>query len=394
MFMNFKNIFNILTASDKLAVVDYRTNKTLTYKDLIDRSTELSNSMTAGQVIKFDTDDSVEFIVWFFAALKAKAVFCFAEIELPKDHDLAFVMRTSGTTGSPKPVYHTHTKICKILQTTCAKIPRNNDRVLIVASLSHMNGLLNVLVSLYCNHTIYTTKQFDVDVIKECIQTNNITKIITVPTVFEYLLTKEFFNTSVTNIRVASSLCKVELLQRIRKAFTNSKIFNCYGIMEIGPGLFGFHPRGISIPDGSVGYPLSNHEYKIVDGILQIKTPFDKDFRITNDLFSIDKDGFYYCHGRADDLFKCGGYTINPIEIETEVEKLQGIIKAVVIPIADDIKENKPICIIVGDVETNDINRQLNLEEYKKPRKYIKVDNLPLNTAGKVDRKKLKRDYE
>jgi long-chain acyl-CoA synthetase len=389
-----KNIFNILTASDKLAVVDYTTNKSITYNDLINRSTELSKDMTSGQIVKFDADDSIEFIVWFFAALKAKAVFCFAEIEPSKDNDLAFLMSTSGTTGNPKPIYHTHTKICKILETTCVKIPRDIDRVLIVASPSHMNGLLNLLVSLYCNHTAYITKRFDVDAVRECIQKNNITKIVTVPTVFEYILTKEFFNTSVTNIRVASSLCKVELLQRIRKAFINSKIFNSYGIMEIGPGLFGFHPRGLSIPDGSVGYPLPNYEYKIVDGILQLKTPFDKEFRITNDLFTVDKDGFYYCHGRVDDVFKCGGYTINPIEIENEIEKIQGVIKAIVIPMADDIKENKPICILIGKVETNDINRQLKLEDYKKPRKYIEVDQLPLNAAGKVDRKKLRQDYE
>jgi acyl-coenzyme A synthetase/AMP-(fatty) acid ligase len=346
--------------------------------------------MTPGQVIKSDTDDSIEFIICFFAALKAKAVFCFAEIELSKDNDLAFLMSTSGTTGTPKPVYHTHTKICKILETTCAKIPRNTDRVLIVSSLSHMSGLSYLLISLYCNHTVYITKRFDLDTVRDCIQKNTITKILTVPTVFEYILTKEFFNTSVTNIRVSSSLCKVELLQRIRNSFVNAKVFNSYGISEIAPGLFGFHPKGIDIPDGSVGYPLPNYEYKIVDGILQLKTQFDKEFRITNDLFTVDKDGFYYCHGRADDLFKCGGYTINPIEIETEIEKIQGVIKAIVVPIADDMKENKPICIIICDIKTDDINRQLNLAEYKKPRKYIKVNTLPLNSAGKVDRKKLK----
>jgi acyl-coenzyme A synthetase/AMP-(fatty) acid ligase len=348
--------------------------------------------MTPGQVIKSDTDDSIEFIICFFAALKAKAVFCFAEIEPSKDNDLAFLMSTSGTTGNPKPVYHTHTKICKILETTCVKIPRDIDRVLIVASLSHMNGLSNLLVSLFCNHTVYLTKHFDVDDVKDCIQNNSITKITTVPTVFEYL-TNQFYNTSVTNIRVASSLCKVELLQRIRKSFPNAKVFNSYGISEIAPGLFGFHPRGLSIPDGSVGYPLPNYEYKIVDGILQLKTQFDKEFRTTNDLFTVDKDGFYYCHGRVDDVFKCGGYTINPIEIETEIEKIQGVIKAIVIPLVDDIKENKPICIITCDIETDDINRQLNLVEYKKPRKYIKVNTLPMNAAGEVDRKKLKRDY-
>lgn len=387
------NIFNILTASDKLAVVDYRTNKTLTYNDLINRSTELANSMTAGQVIKFDTDDSVEFIICFFAAMKANAVFCFSEIKVPKDKDIAFVMCTSGTTGNPKPFYYTHTKICRMLETTCAKIPRNNDRVLVVASLSHMNGLSNVLVSLYCNHTTYVTKQFDVDAVKDCIHNNSITKIATVPTVFEYL-TNQFYNSSVTNIRVASSLCKIELIQRIRKSFPNAKVFNSYGISEISPGLFGFHPAGISIPDGSVGYPLPNYSYKIIDGILQIKTPFDKEFRITNDLFSVDADGFYYCHGRADDLFKCGGYTINPIEIEIEIEKLDGVERAIVIPVADAIKENKPICIIICSIETDDINSQLNLAEYKKPRKYIKVDTLPMTAVGKVDRKKLKRDYE
>jgi acyl-coenzyme A synthetase/AMP-(fatty) acid ligase len=120
----------------------------------------------------------------------------------------------------------------------------------------------------------------------------------------------------------------------------------------------------------------------------------DDGYYITNDLFEVDDNGFYYCLGRSDDVFKSGGYTINPIEVETEIEKIAGVKQAIVIPVADDIKENKPICIIICDIETECINSQLSLAEYKKPRRYIKVDSLPLNPAGKVDRKKLKRDYE
>ena len=250
-----------------------------------------------------------------------------------------------------------------------------------------------LLISFYCNHTVYIAKNFDIQSIKTCIEKNTITKITTVPSVFEYLTRENIKSDCVKNIRVGSSLCNKNLISRIKICFPKATVFNAYGISEIGPGLFGYHPKGISIPDGSVGYPLPNYEYKIVNGVLQIKTPFMSEFYNTNDLFSVDPNGFYYCHGRNDDIFKCGGYTINPIEIETEIEKIPGVKQAVVIPARDELKENKPFCILVGEVDLESINTLLTIENYKKPRKYIKVESIPLNNSGKVGRKQLKRDY-
>ena len=397
----------------KTAVVDYQKDRSITYEDLERLSSYVSyNIENKPKLIWLNLKNSIEFVCCYYGIIFSDHICVFSkpdtehfEININNVYDVlkespktefkinpdayAFMMQSSGSTGAPKETYYTHKKRNLILQKM-----NPEERVLITTPFSHMNGLSNMEIALHSRQTIYIAEKFVASDALSCIKTRRITKLTGVPSVYEMLCSTGGVINSVRTIRVASSILKPETLAKIKTKFVNATIHNSYGISEVGPGLFRHHPNGIKTPDLSVGYPAEGYEYKIVDGILFIKTPLMSEFFNTKDLFEVDDAGFYYCKGRADDVFKCGGYTVNPIEIEIEIEKLDGVERAIVIPVADAIKENKPICIIICSIETDDINSQLNLAEYKKPRKYIKVDTLPMTAVGKVDRKKLKRDYE
>ncbi len=371
-----------------------------------------SNIENKPKLIWLNLKNSIEFICCYYGIIFSGHVCTFSKptaehFEINKDNvsslleevskkqykinqdDYAFMMQSSGSTGTPKQTYYTHKKRNSILQKL-----NPEERVLITTPFSHMNGLSNMEIALHSGQTIYIAEKFVATDAISCIKTRRITKLTGVPSVYEMLCSTDGVINSVRTIRVASSILKPETLSKIKTKFVNATIYNSYGISEVGPGLFGYHPNGIKTPDLSVGYPAEGYEYKIVDGILYIKTPSMNEFFNTKDLFEVDDNGFYYCKGRADDVFKCGGYTVNPIEVEIEIEKLAGVKRAIVIPTPDAIKENKPMCVIVCDIDTDSINSQLEIDNYKKPRKYIKVDSLPLNDAGKIDRKRLIKQYE
>jgi acyl-coenzyme A synthetase/AMP-(fatty) acid ligase len=225
-----------------------------------------------------------------------------------------------------------------------------------------------------------------------------------------------FKKTDVSSLKVismASSHLSKELAKKIQQAFPTTKIYNNYGTTEIGGGLFGFNLELADLtyrPLGSVGYPRVGIQYRIVDGILQIKSPTmitsyyknntsdhltEDGFFITNDLFEIDENGYYYFIGRADDVFKCGGNKVNPREVEQILESHPAVSASAVIGLDDDIKGKKPYAFVV--LEKNETASQEELIEhslnngpaYQHPRRIWFLDALPLAGTNKVDKKYL-----
>ncbi len=70
-------------------------------------------------------------------------------------------------------------------------------------------------------------------------------------------------------------------------------------------------------------------------------------FYITGDVFRRDADGFYYFVGRADDMFVSGGENIYPGEVEKMLERHPDIHQAVVVPVDDELKYQKPVAFVV-----------------------------------------------
>jgi acyl-CoA synthetase (AMP-forming)/AMP-acid ligase II len=223
--------------------------------------------------------------------------------------------------------------------------------------------------------------------------------------------------TSPHTITIGSAPLTEALIDRVRAIFPQATIRNSYGSTEAGPYVFGPHPQGIERPPLSLGHPLSDVEWRLVDGAtadagaLEIRTPalfkgylnlpqataeklHDGWFR-TGDILRRDANGFLYFVSRVDDMFVCGGENVYPGEIEQLLERHPAVMQAAVLAVPDEIKGQIPVAFVVaapGANATPDELRQFTLREgpaYSHPRAIVFVDSLPVGGSHKIDKRVL-----
>lgn len=336
----------------------------------------------------------------------------------PSETDTAFIMYTSGSSGMPKGSLLTHKgHLWAVKRNVDHDTTWSHKRIsLISAPLYHANGLTTFEGSFAGGSTIVLMPKFNpLDSIKT-IEQYQVNTMFCVPTMIAMMVNEEAIAnaklTSLRHIRSASSHFSEHLLESVKKYFPNAIVLNSYGITEVGPGLFGRHPAGINRPITSVGYPAEGIEYKLIDGILYIKSPSmqtsyyqsslnnnltEDGFFNTKDLFRVDENGFYYFLGRSDDMFKCGGNRVFPADVEAILESHPSVNSSVVLGLDDEIKGAKPYAFVVLK-NTNEITEE-DLKQYclskgpayQHPRRIWFLDQMPLSGTNKINKNELKR---
>lgn len=337
---------------------------------------------------------------------------------VPKEDEAALLMFTSGSSDKPRGVVISHKnfgwKIMKTAHEVGAVVGSPEFLHLACGPLYHMNALSSSEVILASHGTLVLLPRFNAAAVAESIDQYKIKSISCVPTVlallFKDLDIDKFNLSSVKFVNSASAPLTQNLISLIKKYFFNALdgIQNNYGLTEVGPRLFGRHPTNKKRPELSVGYPIPGIEYRIVDRVLQIKSPsvmkeYYKNselsqknttadgFYITNDLFEIDDDGFYYFLGRADDMIVCGGENIYLSSIEQILEKHHAINLAIAVPLEDDIKGLKPYAFIElknnSMITEGEVQQLLtkHLPYYAHPRKIWKMTQVPVTGTNKID---------
>jgi len=186
--------------------------------------------------------------------------------------------------------------------------------------------------------------------------------------------------------------------------------------------------RPEDIRPGSTGKPVPGYELKLVDvdgnevaqgdiGTLMVKGDSSAQFYWhkrqksrqtmqgewinTGDKYYVDKDGFYWCAGRADDMLKVGGIWVSPLEVENCLGEHEAVLENAVVGCKDDKGLIKPKAFIVlrngfepSDELTQELKRwvQERLAKYKYPRFIEFLPELPKSATGKTQRFKLRQD--
>jgi len=440
--------------SDKTAIIDRGT--TYKYKQLnidIKRfASGIKDVTELGDVVSIDMFNSYQFVVSYLGTIRAGRVALPFNFKVPYDykdyvyadsktvititHDNfeqflgegdyianvsketpALMLYTSGSTSLPKGVVmpHDHKWFIK------KKVNENKfigSRIILISGpCYHASGLRNTEIGLHGYATLIFVPDFEANTVAEAISTLKPTSIATVPTIIsrivndKELLARSDFS-SIKNIIAASAPVTEQLYKQVAEHFPNANLINRYGLTEIGPGLFHDHPDDMPTPMGSVGYPLSDLEYRLIGGVLQIKSPAmmlnynnlqpanltEDGFYITNDIFRVDENGFYFYIGRADDMFTNGGNNIYPRTIEEVIETHPSVSEAAVVGVDDEIKGGKPYAFVtttglVTEQELKDLVLQ-KLPASHCPKKIWFIDHLPLNTVNKIDRTTLKLDAQ
>jgi len=332
---------------------------------------------------------------------------------LPTADHVALLLYTSGSTGPPKGVTITHRNHLARIQYRVG----HSQVCMVTTPYCHMNGLFQMQRALAAGCDLVIMHDFQAENCLQLIEQYGVNLITGVPTIMT-LLTKKLSATSTWNVqsvtKIISSSAPISrnLYDTIKKTFANATIFIGYGSTEAGPGIFIEHPT-LPTPEMSVGYPNPNIEYRLVDQVLHVRSPYmmakynsqDKAFTpdgyfITNDLFRVDSQGFYYFIGRADDMFVCGGQNIYPRYLESILETHADVLQAAVIGMPDLIKGVKPYAFVTLQNGCQIVSGQL--ETYMKsrlpanqcPRKIWIVDVLPMTGTNKIDKSDLEQQAQ
>ena len=129
------------------------------------------------------------------------------------------------------------------------------------------------------------------------------------------------------------------------------------------------------------------------------KKTFAGDWCTTGDQFHIDEAGYYWYHGRADDMLKVSGVYVAPTEIENCLLQCDAVVECAVIGHDEGDGLIKPKAFIVlreGEIAGDELAAEIKefvkarLALYKYPRWIEFVTSLPKNDRGKINRKELK----
>jgi NAD(P)-dependent dehydrogenase (short-subunit alcohol dehydrogenase family)/acyl-coenzyme A synthetase/AMP-(fatty) acid ligase len=328
----------------------------------------------------------------------------------PNDDDPAIILHTSGSTGNPRRVKHTHRARLNILATTGYSTYK--IKTLLGNPFYHAMGIHSLDSRLYTKDDIVFLRKFEPVAYLKVVDSLCPTNLIGVPSMFAMLmLQQELVQTlnlsSVKHITLSGGATTPCLNNQLTQAFKKTSIQVGYGSTELGSKIFGNHAT-LPRPPMSVGCEREGILYRLVDTVLQVRSPYmmngyDDDnssfthdgYYITNDQFRIDQDGFYYFIGRSDDMFKSGGNKIFPSEIERVIEQYPGVDKCVALPIKDSIKEFKPcafVTLVPGSATTSqDLSNFLidKLARYQIPRQIWILNSMPLTASNKIDKQQL-----
>jgi len=339
--------------------------------------------------------------------------------------EVAMFLYTSGSTGRPKGVPLTHYGHLWVIEVRSKGGDASAHRMLVAAPLYHMNALAISKAAMLGHATIVLLPQFTAETYIKAIERFGCTWLTSVPTMMA-LVTKEKALLEATDlssakiVRMGSAPATQRLFDDIRAAMPRTVISYGYGTTEAGPVCFGAHPDGLPTPDLSIGYPVPEVKMRLVDGDdrdadrgeLEMDCPAkmpgyhnlpektaevmaEDGYYKTGDILRRDEAGFHYFVDRVDDMFVCNGENVFPVEVEKLLETHPAIKQACVVPVADDVRGRMPVAFIVPadagqpDEDTVKQHAIANGPAYQHPRHVWFLDELPLASTNKLDRKTL-----
>jgi len=334
-------------------------------------------------------------------------------------NDLACLIYTSGTCGTPKGAMISHGNLFANGNYHLAILHMNDqDLLLSGCPYCHIFFLSSVFGPFMCGAGIVTMKRFKAENALDLMSKYKVTHFAGVPTMFIYLLNKYDRNKwNLGQLRYMLSGGAGMPLDYIKEIEANFGHIFCeaYGITE-ATSIVAYNRLGHN-RNGSVGLPPKGVEVKIVDpkgrqlpegeiGEILVKGPsvfqgywrmpeataeaFDGEWYHTGDLGRLDKDGYLYIVDRLKHMILSGGYNVYPSEVEGIIYRNPKVKEVAVVGIEDSALFQVPkayVCLNdnmeMTEQELIDFCKQ-RMAYYKVPRQVEFVAELPKNSTGKI----------
>jgi 2-furoate---CoA ligase len=356
-----------------------------------------------------------------------------ADAPLAKPHAnaeaLSLMLYTSGTTAKPKGVPRRHrAERAAAVAHVAQNLYAHGERTLGVMPLYHTMGVRSLLSMSVIGGLFVCLPRFDIVGALQLIERERITNLYLVPTLYHDVVHHAAFaQTDISSVRklgFAGAPMTDALLATLMDAFHPDLFVNHYGSSEIYT--FTINQDAARKP-GSAGRAGINQMIRIVklgaSSMDEIAAPGEegeiaaiasgdeafegywkrpeanaKSFRdgwyLTGDTGYADEDGDIFVTGRVDDMIITGGENVSPVEIESCLSLHPAVSEVAVVGLPDErwgrivaafIKRRAPI----GESDLDEHCRTSGLANFKRPRRYIFVHEIPKSPVGKLLRRKL-----
>jgi len=351
-----------------------------------------------------------------------------------KDEEDAAIYFSSGTTGFPKAILHTHSSLVSSCYTEQNHHGQNrDDNFLCIPPLYHTGAKMHWFGSLLAGSKAVLLRGINPEWILRTVSEEKISIVwLLVPWAQDILdaidrgdVRLEDYDLSHWRLmHIGAQPVPPSLIHRWKQYFPNHQYDTNYGLSEsIGPGCVHLGTENIH-KVGAIGVPGFGWEVKIVDenrepvvqgqvGELAVQGPgvmkcYYRDpkateavlkdgWLMTGDMARMDEDGFIYLVDRKKDVIITGGENLYPVQIEDFLRAHTSIKDVAVIGLAD--KRLGEIAAAIIELKPGYTCTEEDIESfcgslprYKRPKRII-FDTVPRNPTGKIEKPKLREKY-
>lgn len=343
------------------------------------------------------------------------------------------ILYTSGTTGFPKGVLHSHRPLQAIADRAARLEITERDAFVCNLPLFHLYGLSEMgIMFLVTGSKLVLTESFDADESVRLIEREGCTMLHGFDVHYAGLMeARDRLGADVSSLRVGSMPAGMDstlpTARRVIREFC--PIVSAYGLTE------GWACGAIGFLDGTVeqrcetsGYPMPGYEFKIVDGETGAEVPNGEPGEIlqrgylvmhgyykepeltaqtvkngwlhTGDMGIMRDDGYLRFVGRYKDMLKVGGENVSPMEVEGFLLDCMPLELVAIVGHPDERLDEVPIAFVVPQAgraaDPAELEQQVlekckgKIASFKIPRRVFVLDEMPMTASGKIQKHKLR----
>jgi len=347
-----------------------------------------------------------------------------------EDGDLYNIMYSSGTTGAPKGIVHTHyvrAMYCTIFASCWRMTP---ESVVLHAGAIVFNGaMLDLMPWMYLGATYILHQSFNAEAVIADIEKEKVTHVVMVPAQIIALLNSPAFD--------PQKLCSLEMIHNVGAPLLleykhklnqtlPGRFYELYGLTEGFMTILDKHDAIRKV--GSVGIPGPFMEMAILDAEGRVCAPGQigeicgkspmlmpgyykrpdltakavvDGWLHTGDAGYVDEDGFLFLVDRIKDMIISGGVNVYPKDIEEVVIRHPDVAEVAVIGVPDDKWGEVPVAAVVlhrgATVSAEELIRWTNLRvdaKFQRIRDAVIMESFPRNVAGKMLKREMRAQYK
>ncbi|MBV9873197.1 MAG: AMP-binding protein [Verrucomicrobia bacterium] len=341
----------------------------------------------------------------------------------------AAIYYTSGTTGLPKAVIHTHASLARATQNQIDQITvTSTDTTLILFPICYLIGFGSQILPFHkVGATCVLLPEFEPQATLAAIEKYRATKTYAFPKLYRELIDcpdAGAYNVKSLTFCFSAGEAIATAIQRRFKQIFGVEITEGCGMTELQ--IYSMNPPYAQKKIGSIGKPIAGMELSLIDESgCSISTPrqvgemivrggsmtggYWRDATLTSqtikdgwfhtgDLAYRDEQGFYWFVSRKSEIIKNEAGLVSPIEVEGALYEHPAVMEAGVVGVPDEFGSEVPQAYVVlrQDIDPPSESQLIaflrsRLLGYKVPTHITITDNLPHGPTGKIDRKTLRK---